>query len=115
MVSRSVKMRKFASVIDPWSAAELRLRVGEDPWVLDRDERSFNMLGQLALRDRVVHEAAGDVDFRESARVPMDHFGREDGADAELLQSAMSTALNAGRIGGRQLGISRSPSGVRHR
>ena len=84
--------------------AQLGLAVLEDLRILHRDEPVVDALGHGLLRHRVVHEPARDVDLAHRAARPGDHLGREHGANAELLADGDEQRVDAGGVGGGELG-----------
>ena len=84
--------------------AQLLLRVAEHDRILHGDEPLVHALGDRVLRHRVVHQPPGDVHFTHGAARPGNDFGREHGANAQLLAHGNQQRVHAGRIRRGQLG-----------
>src|SRR5665213_1442316 len=97
---------RLVTVKDPkiLEYGELLLAVLEDLRILDRDKTVVDTLGDHVLRDRVIHEAARDVDLAHGASRPRDDLRREHGSDAELLTDRDENGVDAGGVSGGELG-----------
>ena len=104
IASASAKMRKLGSVIAACSARSSSSRVGEHGRILDGHQPVVDAFRNRVPGHRVVHQPAGDVDFAHRAARPRNDLGGQHGADAQLLADRDQHRVDAGRVGGRQLG-----------
>ena len=104
IASRSAKIRKFGILHRGVQFAQLRFGVGQDHGVLHGDEPVVDALREPALAHRVVHQPPGNVDLPHGAAGPGDHLGGEHRAHAELLGNGDEHRVDAGGVGGGELG-----------
>jgi hypothetical protein len=84
--------------------AQLLLAVGLEGRVLEREEPVVDRLGQHLVLDRVVHEAARQVELAHGAARPADDLGRQHVVDAQLGGDAGHHGVDADAVGVGELG-----------